>query len=289
MRGLLIGAFAAGLSAMWITAAASQTSDDETVLALEQTLWSAIRGSDAAGARRLIARAFTYVDETGAIHARRDLMHDLNSAAAGAARDVTAKVYGRVAAVTGTRTSARNAPVFFVDIWVKRRRGWEALIAQDNEIAPPGAAAPPPSAGRAEIADDDCQNPCQAVPYRPRSPAERDIVVAFQAIEKAGIDHDADEWARHVAEEFFLARTKAPIKTKADRVAVIKGQKAANTPVAVATVETMRLWVFGDAAVMAATHAMPDHSRPPYRALRVWIKRDGRWQMAISQQTDIAK
>ena len=53
----------------------------------------------------------------------------------------------------------------------------------------------------------------------------------------------------------------------------------------VAAVEWMNLWVFGDAAVMRADHRMPGARRPPYRATRVWVKRDGRWQMATSQQT----
>ena len=37
--------------------------------------------------------------------------------------------------------------------------------------------------------------------------------------------------------------------------------------------------------VMRADHRMPENRRPPYRATRVWVKRDGRWQMAASQQT----
>jgi len=38
---------------------------------------------------------------------------------------------------------------------------------------------------------------------------------------------------------------------------------------------------------VVATHALPDNSRPPYQAARVWVKRNGQWQMAISVQTDI--
>jgi hypothetical protein len=49
----------------------------------------------------------------------------------------------------------------------------------------------------------------------------------------------------------------------------------------------MRLIVYDDGAAMMVTHAVPDNSRPPYRAARVWVKRNGQWQMAISVQTDI--
>ena len=56
-----------------------------------------------------------------------------------------------------------------------------------------------------------------------------------------------------------------------------------------AEIERMKLWAFGDAVVMRADHKMPGNRRPPYRATRLWVKRDGRWQMAVSQQTTIAK
>jgi hypothetical protein len=61
-----------------------------------------------------------------------------------------------------------------------------------------------------------------------------------------------------------------------------------NAETFVAEVLSMRLWARGDAAVMQARHEMSGGRRPPYRAARVWVKRDGRWQMAMSQQTTIA-
>ena len=49
----------------------------------------------------------------------------------------------------------------------------------------------------------------------------------------------------------------------------------------------MRLAVYDDGAAMIATHVLPDNSRPPYRAARVWVKRNGQWQMVISVQTEV--
>jgi len=49
----------------------------------------------------------------------------------------------------------------------------------------------------------------------------------------------------------------------------------------------MRLTAYDNGAAMIATHAVPDNSRPPYCATRVWVKRNGQWQMAISVQTNI--
>jgi hypothetical protein len=120
-----------------------------------------------------------------------------------------------------------------------------------------------------------------------RSPAEQDIVNAFQAIEKAAIAHNADAWSKHVADEFVLYGSgRAPIP-KSGRIATIERQKADNRAVTVGDIETMRLSVYGDGAAMTAMQAVPDNARPPYRAARVWVKRGGQWQMAISVQTDI--
>jgi hypothetical protein len=139
----------------------------------------------------------------------------------------------------------------------------------------------------AAAAPYDCKNPCQAIPYRVRSPAEQDVVNAFQAIEKAAISHGAEEWSKHVADEFVLYGSgRAPI-AKSGRIAAIDRQKENNTPVTVGEVQAMRLAVYDDGAAMIATHVMADNSRPPYQAARVWVKRNGQWQMAISVQTDV--
>jgi len=95
------------------------------------------------------------------------------------------------------------------------------------------------------------------------------------------------EWGKHVADEFVLYRSgRAPIP-KAERIAAIERQKKDSAVVTLGEVETMRLSVYGDSAAMIATHVVPDNLRPPYRAARVWVKRNGQWQMAISVQTEI--
>jgi hypothetical protein len=190
--------------------------------------------------------------------------------------------------VTGRRHSAHDDEVFFLDVWAKQKGAWRALVMQDVVLASadaPAVAAAAPSPAPAK--PYECKNPCQTIPYRVRSPAEQDIVNSFQAIEKSAVAHDADEWAKHVADEFVLYGTgRAPV-AKSGRIAAIERQKANNAPVMVGEVEAMRLSVYDDGAAMTATHAVPDNARPPYRAARVWVKRNGQWQMAISVQTDI--
>lgn len=261
--------------------------EDAGVLAARQTLDEAMRSGDGPVARRLLSLQFSYVDENGKRYERRAFLDDLKTIAAAPATDVTVKIYGGVAVITGKRKSARDGDAFFLDIWAKQRNNWRVLTMQDVVLA----ASDMPAASNPETNPDakpaECKNPCQTIPYRVRSPAEQDIINAFEAIERANIAHDAEEWGKHVADEFVLYRSgRAPIP-KAERIAAIERQKKDNAVVTLGEVEAMRLSVYGDGAAMIATHVVPDNSRPPYRTARVWEKRNGQWQMAISVQTEI--
>ncbi len=257
--------------------------DDAAVLAADAALGDARRAGDKAAARRLLALQFNLVDADGKVYARKDFLGDLKSVADGPATDVEVRSYGLVAMVTGRHKSATDADVFFLDIWVKQKGAWRALLIQDVPIAsadePVATAANPPA--------HECENPCQTIPYRVRSAAEQDIINTFQAIMKAIVAHDAGEWRKHVADEFMIYGSARAPMPKSGRIATIERQRESNAAVEVGEVHTMRLAVYGDGAVMIATEGVPDGSRPPYRAARVWVKRNGQWQMAISAHTDV--
>jgi uncharacterized protein DUF4440 len=262
-------------------------SEDALVLEADQALGSAMRADDKSVARKLLSLQFTFVDANGKVHERKDFLADLKTAGAAAPSDPVVKIYGRIGMVTGHRKAADGRDVFFLDIWAKQKRAWRALVSQEVVPAAIDTRRPAPAPTSAAAAPYDCKNPCQTIPYRVRSPAEQDIVSSFQAIEKAVVGHDAAEWGKHVADEFVLYGSgRAPIP-KSGRIAAISRQKENNTPVTVGEVQAMRLSVYDDGAAMIATHALPDNSRPPYQAARVWVKRNGQWQMAISVQTDI--
>jgi hypothetical protein len=262
-------------------------SEDALVLEVDQALGAAMRADDKSIARKLLSLQFTFVDANGKIHERKDFLADLKTAAAAPPSDPVVKLYGRIGMVTGHRKSADGRDVFFLDIWAKQKRAWRALVSQEVMLAATDTPRSAPVQTSAPAAPYDCKNPCQTVPYRVRSPAEQDIVNSFQSIEKAAIGHDAAEWGKHIADEFVLyGSDRAPI-AKSGRIATINRQKENNTPVTVGEVQAMRLSVYDDGAAMIATHALPDNSRPPYQAARVWVKRGGQWLMAISVQTDI--
>ncbi len=260
--------------------------DEALVLAANESLGAAMRAGDKTIARKILSLQFSFIDDDGKLYDRKNFLAGLKDIAAAPASDVKVTIYGRIGMVTGRRKSVHDSEVFFLDIWAKQKGTWRALAAQDVEL---GSSDAPPvaSALNADALPYDCKNPCQTIPYRVRSPAEQDIVNSFQAIEKAAVGHDADEWSKHVADEFVLYGSgRSPI-SKSGRIAAIERQKQANAAVQVGEVEAMRLAVYDDGAAMIASHVSPDDSRPPYRAARVWVRRNGQWQMAISIQTNV--
>jgi hypothetical protein len=262
--------------------------DEAAVLAADTALGEAIRAGDKTAARRLLALQFSFIDADGKSRVRRDFLSELKSVATSPAGDTKVRLYGLLAMVSGHRNSAHDTEVFFLDIWAKQKGAWRALLIQEVMTTTSDAVAAVTAAAPAtEPQQYECRNPCQAVPYRVRSPAEQDIILTFQAMEKAVIAHDAVEWGKHVADEFVRYGTGQVPVTKSDRIAAIERQKETNAAVTVGEVETMRLAVYGDGAAMTALQVMPDNSRPPYRAARIWVRRNGQWQMAISVHTDV--
>ena len=280
--GVLIAAFALPKAQ---TKAQPIAADDAAILAADAALGEAMRGADKAAARRLLALQFSFVDADGKSHARKELLGDLKRVAASAASEPKVRSYGLVAVISGRRKSASDADVFFLDIWVKQKGAWRALLIQEVPIAEAETTAATSVSGDGPQSGD-CKNPCETLPYRVRSPAEQDVVNTFQALVKAIVAHDAGEWAKHVADEFVLYASGRQPLPKTDRIAAIERQKEAGAAVGVGEVQDMRLAVYGDSAVMTTTEAVPGGSHPPYRAARVWVKRGGQWLLALSAHTD---
>jgi Domain of unknown function (DUF4440) len=258
---------------------------DEVVLAADQALGAAMRTGDRASARRLLTLQFTYVDADGKIHSRREFLGDLKTVAARPATDIKIRNFGSLAMMTGKHTSAQGADVFFLDIWVKQKGAWRALLMQDVPIrAGEEAAAALRPIQIADVGAHGCDNPCNTIPYRVRSAAEQDVARTYQTITKAIAAGDAGAWAKHVADEFVAyASSRAPL-ARSSRIAAIEDHNDASA-IRVGEVKTMRLSVYGDGAVMVATEA--NGPQPTYRAARVFVKRDGRWLMAATAQTDL--
>ena len=264
------------------------------VLAADQEgLSDAMRSGDKSVARKLLALQFTYVDEKGTVHERRQFLGDLKSVAPTPATETKVALYGVVAAVTTQRKSARDDNIFSLHIWAKQKNAWRILTIQDVEIAT--GEGPRDNLEQPDLSDlarelakvIDCKNPCETIPYRVRSPAEQEVITTFQAIEKAMVAHDATEYQKHLADEYMYYRSGFPPVPKSGRIEHIEEAKKRNIPAIITAIHSMRLWVFGESAIMISEQGLPDDNAPLLRISRVWVKRNGQWQMMISIQTDV--
>jgi Domain of unknown function (DUF4440) len=258
--------------------------EEARVLAADEALAAAMRSGDKAGARKLLALQFSLIDADGKLHTRRDFLSDLKGVAGGAPTDAEVRRFGLIATVTGHRYTALAGEVFFLDIWAKQKGTWRMLVMQEVALGVADASA---TAASAQGQPCECKNPCQVLPYRVRSAAEQDIINTFQAIERAVVAHDGAEWSKHVADDFVRYDSGAAPVAKAARIAMIERQKESNAAVKVGEVQKMQLSVYGDGAAMVASQVIADRSDPPYYAVRVWARRGGQWQMAVSAHTHV--
>jgi hypothetical protein len=232
------------------------------------------------GLTALFDPGFTWTNPRGKSFSKSDAAGLTNEAISS---DAKSHEYGSVAYLTGI--AGADPKIRFVRVWVKGSKDeWRLLLFQETKLV--GKVATPQATVPAGTA---CENPCKSVPYDAPSADAKAVVESWQALEDAVNHRDADGWASHVADEFvFNVKEDGNPLTKADRVAIIRKQAEGKTVTDIGTVipGTMKVWVYGNTAVMADDQ-QPTIGGNPYRAMRIWVKRDGRWQLVYSQQTVI--
>jgi hypothetical protein len=225
-------------------------------------------------------RRFAWTDADGLTRNRRDTLKDVAALAAatkGGDSDVQTNFYRRVLTVRGVHGDTR-----FLRVFVKRRHGWKAFVVLETPMPPAGA----PASVEQAAGSGDCDNPCRTVPYTPKTPVEKDILAAWQKTKLLEWKPDAEQWAKLIADEFMIINNTT-IRNKEQRVAIAKRQEEAGTGAPGDPVTAMRIYGFGNnAAVMTSQHT-PYRGGKPYTNVRIWTLRDGRWQLALSQQVTI--
>jgi hypothetical protein len=158
---------------------------------------------------------------------------------------------------------------------VKSGNNWKLLVYHAVSIDAPTSAV---------AGNGACENPCKAVPFQPRTEAEREVIRAYQAVERAVTAHDSAAWAAHIADEFFAVTSNSdrPLD-KAARMAGLDNQKVGG--IAPFPLVSARMFEFGDAMVMISTQQPVGGL--PLHVTRVWFKRNGAWLEAYSYQTTI--
>jgi len=252
---------------------AAGAGEDSAVREADQALAQAVDKGDSNAAKALLDKDFTWTDSKGRTQTAAQFLSGLSPSMQPAATDVQVRMYGQVGVVTAMRGTERG-----MRIWVKRPSGWLALVSQDVSFAkPPTKGAPSPK---------DCENPCKTIPYHPQTAEEQALVTSWQAIETSVTHHDSAEWSRHVMDEFTITSPAYdhPI-AKSERIAILEEEKKTGVGAAPPPLISAQMHHFGDTVVMIATHQYPGGK--PLHNTRVWVKRDGLWKIAISQQTPV--
>jgi hypothetical protein len=274
--GVLTAALVGGLSAAAAT-------DEQAALQADRNFNSAAARNDKAAAGELLDVQFEWTDANGKTRSKTEALQNLNVLAADNNGDTDVKTYpyGQIEVITGTHRGAR-----FMRIWVNRSAGWRAFALLDTAIA--GGTAPfSNTASGAGGGAADCENPCRTIPYKPTTAADKAIVAILQRLKMDEWHPNPDDWARYVLDGVNYVTSAASL-SKADRVARLAQQKQSGAAIVPGDpVIAMRISDFGDAAIMFTRNA-PYRGGKPYYSLRVWTFRDGRWQLANSQQTVIA-
>jgi hypothetical protein len=77
------------------------------------------------------------------------------------------------------------------------------------------------------------------------------------------------------------------MRNKAERMVIAKKQQADKVGAPGDPVTKMQIFDFGPTAAVIFTDHVPYRGGKPYHNVRVAVKRDGRWQLVISQQTSV--
>ena len=270
------------LGASTVVAAPPSQADEQAVRQADDAFVNAMNKWDKAALGALMAQGFGWTEAGGRT---LDQQQFLQGSAQSATTSPETKLhdYSTVMFVTGAERTP-GAHVRFVRVWVNEAGKWRILLGQQTYIEggtkKEQATVP---------AGTPCENPCKTVPYH-GSPEQQQVVESWQALETSVNGRNADEWARHVGDEFvFNVKENGNPLTKADRVATIREQSSSSrvTDIGAVVPGSMDVRVFGKTAVMRDTQ-QPTVHLGPYRAMRIWVKRDG-WQLVYSQQTTIEK
>lgn len=281
-RALAISATCVAVLTVIAINSASAAGDEQALLQVDRAVFEKQNFSSTTHANLLDAN-FTWTDVFGAVRTKSQVAQDLKStknsrietahgrdADTSASSSVTAHVYGQVGIV-----QEHSGRTYILRVWVKRPAGWRALAYQAVAI---GA---PPTLEQGSAA---CKNPCEVVPFQPRTEDERDVIQAYQAVERAVTAHNSREWGAHIADEFFAVTSNSdrPLD-KTTRMAGLDDQKVAG--IAPFPLVSAQMFEFGDAMVMISRQ-QPEHGLPLH-VTRVWFKRNGTWLEAYSYQTTI--
>ena len=247
---------------------------DDAVVSADKTVAAALSKGDRTAANKWLDADFSWIDSQGIMWAKEDAFRaEIKPLMEWSdAIKVTEHKYGKsvvwIQWNDGNKYSAR--------FWVKRPAGWKLLhlteiaaMKRDYQTVEPTYEIP-------------CNNPCQAVPYKPLSAGEKAALNEWQEQESSQAG-----WEKHVADNMdqrAVSTFGGASPSKADRIAGMNKRKAAHPDapkVGAAPALWIRTWDFGDAVVMVSVQ--PTYGDKAYWSSRVLAPNEtGLWQMMES-------
>ena len=250
--------------------------DEPTAVQADHEFAQAAAKGDTATATKYLDAEFTWTNTEGRTYSRADVLSSLPKPAFGgeAGTNQVRQAPSQVEAIMSDHDK-----IHVLRVWVKRGGAWRLLVYHEVALGREGGRP-------ADAGTRTCENPCKTVPFKPKSEAEQDVLASWEALETAVANRDSLNWAPHIASEFtMLGSTNDHPLTKADRIATLNLQKQTGRGALPPPVISVQTYEFGDSMVMTSLHQ--PYTGKPVRVTRLWIKRDGKWIMAISYQTTI--
>jgi hypothetical protein len=260
------------LTLLLFAAAPLLAGDSDSLLQADKAFVQALARKDATAAN-ILASDFSWIDSVGKRLTRASVLQSF-PAVSNADVEPQVRVYGDTAVVRANRGRMN-----VLRVWVKREGAWRAWLYQ--EVLQVEKSEPP--AGKTST---ECVNPCKTIPFQPQTVNEKEAIASWQGVMRAMAESDADAYSPLIADEFTATDTfhDRPY-TKADRLAQINKQKTTGARAAPQELRDAEMFDFGETVMMVAHEQRPGAKF--YFNTRMWVKRDGRWQMLFSLNTQI--
>jgi hypothetical protein len=237
---------------------------------------------------------FTWIDATGTLQSREEILDAFGAGTApqllvlttAVGVQLTTRVYGQLAFV-----QVHAGRSYSLRIFAKQNNGWRAVHVIEL-TQPPQGGAPASATGAAVPSEEgvitDCINPCKVVPFKPGTPAAKAAFADWREMELGSLARNMDLWGRHVLDDVIIVDSGGNgTISKAQRIGNTLKQKQAGVRTnEVPPVLWVRAFEFGDTVLLLMIQQ--PYKGQPYYGTRIYVNRDGRYQMAVSYHTSIA-
>jgi hypothetical protein len=234
---------------------------------------TAFQRHDTRAYEALTAPEFVRVASNGRAFSRGEWLKNVaapGERAPGTFDQVSVRMYGDAAVVTyrNTPVNAAGQPGavnYLTRVMAKQGAQWLMVLAQSTDTQPPAAPTGP--------------EPPALPAWSASTPAEREALAAFQAIQKANDDRDVAAWERLSAADHSIIGPDGSRTSRAQRVAALKAPPAP-TAVPASSAQNVRIAVKGDVAAVTWTLGNA-------RQLKVLARQGGQWRQVLQQASPI--